>query len=59
MTDPKPLEPGPEAQREPWTSPLPESGESEDQIVLHPRADGEDADFEALEMEHRSMSAQR
>lgn len=59
MTHPKPLEPEPEAQREPWSSPLHESGEPEDQVVLHPRADGEDADFEALEMEHRSMSAQR
>ena len=58
MTEPKPVEPEPDAQREPWSSPLPEPETSDDEI-LHPRADGEDPDFEALEMEHRGMSAQR
>ena len=59
MTDPKRLEPDPAAQREAWSSPLPDHETPEDQLIIHPRADGEDPGFEALEMEHRGMSAQR
>jgi hypothetical protein len=59
MTEPKMPEPEPDAQREAWSSPLHEPKTADEQVVLHPRADGEDPDFEALEMEHRGMSAQR
>jgi hypothetical protein len=58
-TDPRPLEAEEAAPREAWTSPLPQDDESDDRRGLHPRADGEDVDFEAIEMQHRTMSVQR
>jgi hypothetical protein len=56
-----PIPPGPEeaAPREAWTSPLPQDDDPDDRRPLHPRADGEDIDFESIEMQHRTMSVQR
>ena len=58
-TDPKAIEPDARARREPWTSPLPEEAHDEDLEILLPRAEGEDADFEAIEMTHRGINTPR
>lgn len=58
-TDPTGIEPDEPASREEWSSPKKNADQPVERHPVHPRADGEDADFEALEMEHRGMSAQR
>jgi len=58
-TDPKAPEPDGDATREVWSSSEAETDQPDTVEVVHPRADGDDVDFEVLEMDHRWLSAQR